>query len=1090
MSERARRFRVGLAVIVLTVSAGSAYPHAADPLDSLKELLFQARFTEAETRARSLLAETEASSGLDSLAAARVLDALVEALWRGGKFRTSDAKALAERAVAIKETQLGSQHPELAYSLATLGMVLRLQSDYVGAQSMFDGAVAIQERHPEHPDLARTLWMAATLALDTGDVDRAEALYSRALAIRQQALPAGDPAIADSLNGLGLVRERKGDASGAEQYYEQALTIREQAFGPVHPDVATSLNNVANVKGDRGDYAGARSLHERALAIREQTLESGHPDIAMSLNNLAVAIRDLGDHAAAWWPLERVVGIYETRFGPSHPNVAIALHNLATLLVDLPHDDGTRLLAERARRFRVGGDERRHLMPALNDLVGLDPPLDSTRAARALLERALTIKEQALGSEHTSVAVTLTALASVHDKLGETDRAKALFERALAIREKKLGPMHPSLAETLNPFGELLVKRGDAQAAKPIYERVLTILEQSRGADHPHVAAARQHLAEVLASLGLTADALRMALDAERIARDHLRLIGRTLPEREALSYAATRAVGTDLALTLLASGESPTAAGVVWDAVIRSRALVLDEMASRHRTIRGADAPEMARLAKDLASRREHLAKLVVHGSSGPGEDYRRQLERARTERDSAERALAERSLVFRQEQRQQQLGLGDVRAALPSGSALVAFVRYLKSPLRTHTANGPATSTAAYLAFVVRAGEEGEPAVVVLGSASAIDGAIARWRKQMTGAAFAGGRSIARAETTIRESGAQLRAKIWDPLASRLAGTHRLFIVPDGALSLVNWGALPASGGRYLIEQVPPIHYLSAERDLVSGQPRSAGDGLLVVDSPVFDQPAILELERTATSFRSARSACGDMRSTRFDPLPASAREAATVSAIWRRSHGTASDARLTGRAATEAALKQRASGVQVLHLATHAFFLGSRCASRDGEMRRSSIEAARGGNPLLLAGFALTGANQREHAGADAEDGILTAEEVAALDLEGTDWAVLSACDTGVGEILAGEGVFGLRRAFQVAGARTVIMSLWPVDDEDTRRWMTNVYEGKFVRGRSTMDAVHASTLAQLRARRRAGLSTHPFYWAGFIAAGDWH
>lgn len=117
------------------------------------------------------------------------------------------------------------------------------------------------------------------------------------------------------------------------------------------------------------------------------------------------------------------------------------------------------------------------------------------------------------------------------------------------------------------------------------------------------------------------------------------------------------------------------------------------------------------------------------------------------------------------------------------------------------------------------------------------------------------------------------------------------------------------------------------------------------------------------------------------------------------------------------------------------------------------------------------------------------MLTAEEIASLDLSAVEWAVLSACDTGVGEIRAGEGVFGLRRAFHIAGARTVIMSLWPVDDEDALRWMTSVYERRFKRGAETLEAVRASSLEQLRGRRRAGLGTHPFHWAAFIAAGDW-
>jgi len=1121
------------AILFVAAGPGSAHTQKPDPLEAIRKLLLDARYIEAETGARTLLAEAEATSGRDSAQAAQVVDALVEALWRGGKVRAPETRTLAERSVTIKEKQLGSQHPDVGLSLTTLGIVLRLQGDYPRAKSLFERALAIQEQAfgPSHPDVARTLTMSAALAVDTGDLPGAQALNERALAIREQVLPRGDRAVAENLNGLGVILERKGDNSGARRYHERALEIREKALGPAHPDVAASLNNLANILTKTAEYAAARSLHERALVIREKALGPDHPDVAMSLNNLAIAVRDLGDHGAAWWLLERVLAIWERVFGPDHPNVAFACHNLAAVLVDLGEEAGTRLLAERARRFRERpkGDGR-SLAESLNSLAGLDPPLNGYAAARALLERALTIKEKALGPGHTSVALTLTNLANLQRKMGHPASARPLYERALAIQEKALGSAHPDVADTLDRLGEFLAEVGDQAAARRTYERVLAIVEQARGPDHPNAGVVRQHLAELLGTMGDVPGALQMALDAERVGREHLRLIGRALPEREALMYAEMRPVGLDVALTLLARGESRPAASsaVVWDAVVRSRAVVLDEMASRHRTVGAADQPDVGRLIKELTLKREQLARLVVRGPGGSGGQYRVELERARDERDNAERALAERSLEFRQEQLQRQFGFEDVKAALPPQSALIAFVRHLRHPFgkQSDGRGGGSQPVAAYLAFVLRAGDSGDPTVVPLGPAADLDGEIARWRKQMTAVALVSGWATRRAEAAARRSGFRLRAKIWDPLASQLGGASRIFIVPDGPLHLVNWEALPIAGAGYLIEQAPLLHYLSAERDLVPGERGVNGRGLLVVDSPAFNGSpgtaarvnnstvvgSIAAADRAESGvFRGARSSCGDLGWMRFDPLPASAREAETIVRIWRRSQGDAASERgatsgsfagsdpvmavlrLSGRAATEAALKQRAAGTRVLHLATHGFFLG-RCASAlaQGADKRERDFAAGSGvgeNPLLLAGFAFTGANRRQAAGLDDEDGILTAEEVAALDLRDVEWAVLSGCDTGVGEVRAGEGVFGLRRAFQVAGARTVIMSLWPVGDEDTRRWMTSVYERRFARGAGTMEAVRESSLERLRRRRQAGLSTHPFYWGGFIAAGDW-
>jgi CHAT domain-containing protein len=201
------------------------------------------------------------------------------------------------------------------------------------------------------------------------------------------------------------------------------------------------------------------------------------------------------------------------------------------------------------------------------------------------------------------------------------------------------------------------------------------------------------------------------------------------------------------------------------------------------------------------------------------------------------------------------------------------------------------------------------------------------------------------------------------------------------------------------------------------------------------------------------------------------------------------------MTGADASPEAFERFAPGKRVLHIATHGFFLEGSCQSAvqlrlDANKQEENSVPATAENPLLLSGLAFAGANRRGSAKPDENDGILTAEEIAGINLEGVDWAVLSACDTGVGEIKIGEGVFGLRRAFQVAGAKTVIMSLWPVEDETTRQWMGTLYREHFLNGKDTGESVRAASLQILRQRRAMHQSTHPFYWGAFIAAGDWH
>ena len=547
---------------------------------------------------------------------------------------------------------------------------------------------------------------------------------------------------------------------------------------------------------------------------------------------------------------------------------------------------------------------------------------------------------------------------------------------------------------------------------------------------------------------------------------------------------------------------------------MIRSRALVFDELAARHRSVSGSADPEVAELSGQLLSARTRLATLVFRGVGDmKPEAYRNLLDEAREQKEKAERMLAEKSIAFRQDQARTQLGIKEIAVSLPQGAALVAFVRYarhdLKKPGRSNVVLAPVPS---YAAFVLRAGEQ-QPEFVQLGSAHQVENRLAAWRRSIARQAEVIDVAANTGEDAYRGFGVALRRRIWDPLVPGLGHAKEVFVVPDAALHLVSLGSLPLGSSRYLIEAGPLIHYLSTERDLVPVQSRH-GEGILVVGNPAFNQAAKPTLASnrqsllagapaaTAALLRGSRSACGTFETLHFPPLPASQQEAENIAALWKRSTSGAGTVRstgellqVTGAEASLEAFQEYAPGKRVLHLATHGFFLEGTCESAvqlslDVNKRDENPLPATAENPLLLSGLAFAGANRRASAKPEETDGILTAEEIAGINLEGVDWAVLSACDTGVGEIKVGEGVFGLRRAFQVAGAKTVIMSLWPVEDETTRQWMGSLYRAHFLNGKDTGESVRVASLQILRQRRAKHQSTHPFYWGAFIAAGDWH
>lgn len=915
------------------------------------------------------------------------------------------------------------------------------------ARQLLARAEATQGPEGDQTGLALNLLVTALVG-ERRVAAETDALAERALAVNEKRLGPSSPRVSESLRNLAVIRGHQGRYLEAHRLATRAYLIQKDAFAADSPDLANTINLLAIMRTNVGDYAGARDLFEQHVAWCEKTHGTDHVETAGALNNLGNLYWTMGNNAAARPVLERAIAIYERTGKADDPTVGNALNNLALVYGNSGNPEEA---------------ERLHL-------------------------RALAIREKAYGPDHVLVAQTLTNLGFVQKSLGRYDDAVRSYQRALAINEKALGPNHPAVATVLQNLSINMANAGDFDGALRLLRRAIAINEENIGANHPALTAPLFSLAAMHTNMRNWQAAADVALRAEQIRRDHVRLTARAMSEREALSYATTNPSALNLAIAL-AEQQPSVSRRAVWDAVVRSRALVLDELAARQRAIASSSDPEVSALVRQVADTRDRLARLVMRAgdtsgtSPGPNED----LVRLGTELERAERDLASKT-AYRAAHPDP--GLDDVLAALPADTALVAFSRFRRAELRRETDDGrPAGLVPSYVAFVAGPASH-ELALVPIGPASEVDAAVAAWRDGVAEHGEVVGIGERRREAAYRDTSASLRQLVWDGLVPHLQGAARVLIVPDGTLHLLNFGALPADDGKYLVETGPLVAYLSAERDLVRKVDATPGDGLLALGAPAFDERAASgqRVAKQIWAFRGQRSECDVFDSLRFESLPASGAEAEKVAALWgAEGGGKATVDVLRGPAASEDAFKARAPGRRVVHLATHAFLLDARCPSvLDQGTRGGSREM--GENPLLLSGLVFAGANNRATSGADEEDGILTAEEVAAMDLSSVEWAVLSGCDTGVGRLRAGEGVMGLRRAFQIAGARTVITSLWPVDDATTLTWMTRLYAGRFKERLSTPAAVRSASLGILRARRAAGGSTHPYYWAGFVAVGD--
>jgi CHAT domain-containing protein/tetratricopeptide (TPR) repeat protein len=701
---------------------------------------------------------------------------------------------------------------------------------------------------------------------------------------------------------------------------------------------------------------------------------------------------------------------------------------------------------------------------------------DLPRAGKVLRHAAGYIRSWD-GDRSPKLATALLNLAIWHEKSGRYRQALRLLRRCLKIRAEKLGTGHPAYFHALNNYAGTLYKAGDYDAARPLADRALAG-RAAYGEDHPLCTYTLFTRGAIDVADGRPEDAL--VRFRELIASEQ-RLIGRLFSvasDAQRLAYLdkARRRMFQFLSLVHTHLPHSAEAVAVAYDLVLSRKALAAEATAARRDAVLGGRYPDLADRLRELSSLRQQIVSRTLAGP-GPegGGAYRRLLDRLQARQAALEVELSRAIPELGLEQRLLAADRRAVASALPAGAALVEFVRFdLFDFLAVRPREEDLWKPARYLAFVVRPEEPEAVRMIDLGAAEPIDRLIRAFRAELV-RPDAGSRGMAvleddeaPAEVIPVGTGERLRQRVYDPLAGALAGVEHLVLAPDGELAVVPFEVLPGEDGRPLIED-RRFSYLAVGRDLLRAKAAHAEPGPpLVIAGPDFDLgaavPAVRKRPRRAGPLREmTRSA------RRFPPLPGTLAEGREV-AGWLGVKPVA------GPAAVEARMKRSASP-RVLHVATHGFFLPDLRA-------KPGRGFPAGDNPLLRSGLAFAGANTWLAGGAppaDAEDGLLTAEDVTGLDLLGTELVVLSACETGLGEVRAGEGVFGLRRAFQLAGAQTVVMSLWKVPDGPTRELMGRFYR-HLLAGLPRAEALRQAQLA-VKARH-----PDPRTWGAFICQGN--
>ncbi len=669
--------------------------------------------------------------------------------------------------------------------------------------------------------------------------------------------------------------------------------------------------------------------------------------------------------------------------------------------------------------------------------------------ALPIARRAAEAAEKLFGADSTETANYLIELAALHSDLGQYPKAEALYQRSLKIREAQLGKDHPDVAISLTNLSTVLEATGQTARAAAGTDRGRRI--------------SRRHIVRILPAL------------AEADPADFLRHTD------EGQWYAA-------LSLGLRHPEDVKLAAqSAAW--LVNGKGVVQQTLAQTSLLARDSQDPKLRPLRAELQQTRQELARLTLNS---PAEGQGPQRQRRLDELSEREQRLAKQLRQAGGRSDEEWIDLDTLRKSLPTNAVLIALARFEMFNFQA-IKDQPKWQPAQYAAWIIPS--TGPVRVLELGPTDAIDADVQKVRQALQDAP----KTIrlkgeADAETSVRQPLEALAKKLLHPLLPHLAKHKRWIISPDGNLWLIPWAALPLPDGTYAVAG-HTIAYAISGRDLLDAAPVAVTrTAPLVLANPDFD----LGLDQVARATRrllreqeapaETRGLSRALRLGNIKRLPGTASEATAITPKLQKYAGAAPRV-LTDQDATVGVF-QATRNPQVVVLSTHGYFLSDQ-ESDSSESTRTRLEGSKPSglrleNPLLRCGLLLAGCNNADQAKAGADNGVLTGLQIVGTDLRSTELVVLSACETGLGEVRNGEGIAGLRQAFQLAGAQSVMATLWQVPDQQSAQLMISFFDGLATQ-QDKAEALRNAQPALIKARREKIAAAHPFFWAAFTLTG---
>ncbi len=994
-------------------------------------------------------------------------------------------------------------HAQTWQYLDSLGKVLTKQQEFEKADSVFKIAIRkVEAQHGKDTSYAKVALRLGYIQSYSGEYENAERLLLEAMLIFEKFYGKTHLLYAGCCLNLGVVYHDMGDHNNAEKFYGEARRIRKDILGSEHNDYAAVCENLGNLYTEQGLYKQAEPLFREVQKIKEkvfgsESIEYGifcsnfaifhyeqaryteaevlylkakstikkllgqnHTEYAFCCSNLANLYQRMDKFQEAELLYKEAIHIRKDKLKSQDRYYADVCNNLGMLYMELGLYEQAQVLIIEAKEIRkeILGESHLDYAQSCSNLALISMRLERYADAQKLYEFARTIAKGSLDTENIEYLIISANLADLYHKLNLNDKALDIYKEVMTAQEAMLGTEHPDYAYTCAAASIVYSALGLHIEADRIGKMALTTIENLHGKMHIDYAQLAAMVAESQTMMNAYSTAHNINIDIIQNKTEQICALFPSFSEQEKQAYwlSIRHFFSFSALLTLRYAAQNPFMMASLYDQTLFTKGIIFSSTQKMKSAILNSNDAVLIEQYNNWKKQRETYTKYYQL----PAEEQKRQklnLDSIKNLVNDIEKELSKKSALFGENVQTKSYKWQDVQAKLTKNDVVVEIIK----------------SDSAYIVLFITTQTEDYPSYLLFENHAELEDKFLKYYKNCI---------EFKVEDTVSFNA------FWKPIADKLLtlqkkGFKKIYLSPDGVFHQISLNTLKnPKTGKFLLEE-SEIQLIGSSRDLIELSKKSRNlsqnyenyqahlVGYPIYGAENLEKEAEKKRDRSL-GFSGMQSAVGVAGSVSL--LPGTKKEVENLFGLFNQKKLKVN--LLLAENATEAAIKNLKSPT-ILHVATHGFFIPevkeNSVKDMESAMNRNLLR-----NPFMRSGLLLAGCQKPNP---NTEDGILTAEEAMNLTLDNTELVVMSACETGLGDIKAGEGVFGLQRAFQQAGAKSVLMSLWKVDDDATQTLMTEFYTA-LLKGQSKRQALKT---AQLSLKKRF---PEPYYWGAFVLVGE--